>query len=439
MKKTAFAGLLVGMVLCAGAEKNTAERAREAVDWLLQEKYEDLFQAFSAEMQKTLPLEVLRNSVGPSLKPMGKVIRIGAPVLSQAGANRVAVVPVEFDAANVNIHVSVNPDGRIAGMLLRPAEMEGPAWERPAYSKPDTFTERDITVGEDEWKLPGTLTLPKGKGPFAAVVLVHGSGPNDRDETVGGTKPFKDLAEGLASQGIAVVRYEKRTKVFSARMASMPDLTVQQETIDDALRASALARRLPEIDPRRVYVLGHSLGGYLLPRILNQDPKVMGGIVLAGNTRPLEDLILEQSEYLASQEADPAGAGRKRLEEIRKMVAAVKALKPDDDEGPAIMGMPPRYLLDLRGYDPAGEAKKLKAPMLILQGERDYQVTMTDFENWKAALGGRKDVVLKSYPALNHLFVSGVGKSTPAEYRMPGHVDGEVIRDIARWVLRERD
>jgi uncharacterized protein len=98
--------------------------------------------------------------------------------------------------------------------------------------------------------------------------------------------------------------------------------------------------------------------------------------------------------------------------------------------------MPVTYWLDLKEYSPTEQAKKLGLPMLILQGERDYQVTMTDFGMWKSGLGSAKGVTLKSYPSLNHLFVAGTGKSTPAEYNKPGNVSGEVVDDIAAFVKK---
>jgi dienelactone hydrolase len=273
--------------------------------------------------------------------------------------------------------------------------------------------------------LPGTLTVPNGNGPFAAIVLVQDSGPHDRDETIGGTKIFKDLAEGLASRGIAVLRYEKRTKQFSARMAGMGATTVAEETIDDAVAGAAFLRTQKEVDPARVYVAGHGLGAFVAPRIAEDDGKLAGVIYLAGNVRPLEDLMVERSEY--------QGVTGKQLDTIKQLAARIKGIEPGDGDAPPILGMKASYLLDLKGYDPSVVARKLTIPMLILQGERDYQVTMKDFALWKTALGARKEVTLRSFPALNHLFVAGEGKSTEAEYRKPGHVAPEVIDEIARF------
>ena len=349
--------------------------------------------------------------------------RIGEATSRKLGVNTIVVIPVKFVLQNINFQLAINGAGQVAGLVQLPGAVD---WQRPAYSKPDTFTERAVTVGEDEWKLPGTLTVPNGSGPFPAVVLVHGLGPNDRDETVGGTKMFKDLAEGLASRGIVVLRYEKRTKQYGARMANTPTYTVQDETVDDAAKAAAMLQTQPQVDPRRVFVLGHSLGGYVAPRIAAEEGKLAGLILLAANVRPIEDLALEQVQYL--------GITGQRLESARAIQAKVKSLENGDGDSPPVMGVPAAYWLDLKSYDPAANAKKLGIPMLILQGERDYQVTMKDFALWKAALGASKGVIAKSYPALNHLFVSGEGKSLPAEYSKPGHVAQEVVEDIAKFV-----
>src|SRR5206468_6047038 len=130
----------------------------------------------------------------------------------------------------------------------------------PPYAKPDSFVEESVTVGKDgEWPLPGTLTVPKGDGPFPAVILVHGSGPHDRDESIGPNKPFRDLAGGLASRGVAVLRYEKRTREHGAKMMAAAPITVKEEVLDDALAAVKLLRREKGVDAGRVYILGHSL------------------------------------------------------------------------------------------------------------------------------------------------------------------------------------
>jgi dienelactone hydrolase len=283
------------------------------------------------------------------------------------------------------------------------------------------------------------LTVPAGAGKWPAVVLVHGSGRLDRDSTVAANKPFRDLATGLASRGVAVLRYDKRTMVHRARVSALKNFTVREETVDDALEAAKLLRAQPEVDPARVFVLGHSLGAMLIPRIGTADPTLAGLIVLAGPARSLEEAIVAQTRYLAMVDGAISAQEQQVIDQTAALADSVRALRSDEaTSGRIIFGVPASYWLDLRGYDPPSAARVVKRPMLILQGERDIQVWPEEFARWKAALGSRPDVSFQSYPALNHLFIAGTGPGVPAEYEVPGHVAEEVIRDIADWIARAR-
>jgi dienelactone hydrolase len=430
----AFGALLLG--------QPSPERARAIVDLLLAGKYTELSGRFTPKMKEMLPEEVLRTKVGPALKAFGAVENIETPQTMAAGDNTLYSFPVRLSNMPLNVNVTLDKEGNVAGLFMQPRggfPGASPQWQRPPYSKPDSFNEREVSFGLDGWKLPGTLTVPKSTGPHPGVVLVHGSGPHDRDESVGPNKTFRDLAEGLASRGIAVLRYDKRTRVHAARVAIDKKLTVREETVDDAVAAAQFLAAQAEMDPKRIFVLGHSQGGYLAPRIARQYGKLAGYIVLAGNTRPLEDLIVEQTDYLAPMQVSDPEKARQQIEAIRKQVDELKKLKPGVETSVTFLGIPAHYWLDLRGYDPAAEARNLGLPLLVLQGERDYQVTMTDFAGWKKTLDGRSFLTSKSYATLNHLFIPGEGKSKPADYMQPGrHVEGQVIDDIAQWVAARK-
>ena len=413
---------LLCILLAAQPVQDPTVLARKALDLVLAGKYAEFLQMSTADVQKGLP-EAEMAKLGAMIKTYGAMEKLADPTATRSGPNSIVVFPAKFANQNINFRIIINSAGLVAGFFQLPG---GVNWQRPEYSQPATFKEREVTVGQGEWKLSGTLTVPVGAGPFPAVVLVHGSGPNDRDETVGGAKVFKDLAEGLASRGIVVLRYEKRTMQYRARIASIAKFTVQEETVEDAVQALAVVRSQAEVNGQRVFVIGHSLGAYVAPRIAEQDGKLAGIVLMAGNVRPIEDLLVEQVTYM--------GIKGDQLDRAKDLQVKVKKLEPGDEDSPALGGIPVSYWVDLKDYDPAAAAKKLAIPLLILQGERDYQVTMTDFALWKAAVGGAKGVVMKSYPALNHLFVAGEGKSLPAEYSKPGHVALAVIDDIARFV-----
>jgi dienelactone hydrolase len=291
------------------------------------------------------------------------------------------------------------------------------------------FTNVDVTVGPTA--LGGTLTLPKTGAKVPAVVLIHGSGPHDRDETIGPNRPFRDIAEGLASRGVATLRYDKRTKVHPEQFAGPS--TVREETMDDAIAAVALLATRPEIDAGRIVIAGHSLGGMLAPRIAAGRRDIAGLIVMAGATRSLPLIMVEQLQYMATLDGPADEATKQRIEEIRGEAARAMAAKADD-VGPNILGAPAAYWADLNAFDPAAAAAQLSLPLMILQGGRDYQVTADDLRRFKAALAGRPNVTIRELPRLNHLFMAGDGKSRPEEYGKAGHVDAEVIEALAAFV-----
>ena len=245
--------------------------------------------------------------------------------------------------------------------------------------------------------------MPDSCNDIPLVVMVHGSGALDRDETVYSNKPFRDIAEGLAAKGIATLRYDKRTFVYRQPVSTMDD-----ETILDALSAIRLAHRYSN----RVYLLGHSLGAMLAPLIAERAKDSLCGIIMmAAPARDLETVVREQFDYLLPSGASPAYK--------EQQIEALRQRSP--------------HYLQAQGQTEA--ARRLSMPMLILQGERDYQVSMQDFRLWQQLLEGKSDVHFHSYPQLNHIFMPGEGKSTPMEYQVEGHVAAYVIDDMAKFIL----
>lgn len=349
------------------------------------------------------------------------------------GPYQVVFLPYRFKSAFLDMKIVYSSNGKVTGFFVLPHK-EG--YRLPSYVKPDTYIESPVQIGSGKWKLWGRLSVPKGKGPFPVLVLVHGSGPEDMDESIGSNKPFLDLASGLASSGIAVLRYTKRTKQYSLSADEIASMTVKEEVIDDAREAVKLVRQNPIVDPNRVFVLGHSMGGMLLPRIKKAAPAIKGMICLAGNNINLGDKLISQYEYLSSLGVKEA---KKKLPALKQELEKIKNIRQSDLEGSNKIAMGASYLYwyDLNHYDPLEAMAHVKVPVLFLQGGRDYQVTVEgDFARWQAALKSPL-FEFKLYPNLNHLFIEGTGKSTPNEYlQKSGNVAPSVVADIADWIKR---
>ncbi len=430
-------GLCVAVLSCpvafADEPDDHQQKAKHFVSQIAAGEFDKAVEAFDATMGRVLPAAKLNEIWSGLVKqygPLRQATDIRTEMIQQY---RVVYVTCEFEQGRLDAKVVFNTKGEIGGLFFVPSGR----YQRPNYVDPAKFAEEEMTIGEGLMRLPGTLSLPLGNGPFPAVVLVHGSGPNDRDETIGPNKPFRDLAHGLSSRGIAVLRYEKRTKEHPILMSLMKSsITVKEETIDDAVAAVKVVRTHNKIDSNRIFVLGHSLGGMLIPRIAKAEAGIAGYICLAGSSRPLEDHVLEQTKYILSLDGELTEDEKTKLQELERQVAQVKSpdLAASTPAKDPPLGAPTSYWLDLRGYDPAKEAKTIRTPILLLHGERDYQVTMEDFAKWKDALAERPDAKLISYPQLNHLFIEGQGKSTPQEYSSPGNVAVAVVEDVAKWV-----
>jgi hypothetical protein len=413
------------------------DRAGQIVTRLSQRDFVSASSDFDSVMTVSLPAEKLAEAWGGLTAQVGQYKGIKSKRAEEYAGYKLVVVTAEFEKAEIDIRMAFDAAGRVAGLTFVPSQPPPTEFQSATYVDPAAFRKIEVTIGSGDWALPGTLTAPWGGSPAPAVVLVHGSGPNDRDETIGPNKPFRDLAEGLSSLGIAVLRYDKRTYKHGQKMMPLLDsLTVKEEATDDVVLAVETLRRTPGIDTSKIFVLGHSLGGTLIPRIAQANQDIAGFILMAGATKPIEEMVVEQMEYIFALDNDTSEAEREQLDAIRIQAAFVKSdsLTPDTPRERLPLGMPARYWLDLRGYHPEEAAKAISCPMLILQGERDYQVTMENFDAWKKALGNRKDVTFISYPELNHLFIEGKGKSSPDEYGTPGHVAQKVIEDIAGWV-----
>ncbi|AWH48809.1 hypothetical protein C1925_06395 [Stenotrophomonas sp. SAU14A_NAIMI4_5] len=383
---------------------------------------------FTPQMASAVPADKLQ----ALWQSLGELKQRGAAHSSEQQGVHVVEVPLQFASGAVVAQVAVDAQDKVAGLMLRPA----PAAKAAPPPADANYAETEFSVPQARGALPGTLALPKGKGPFPAVLLVHGSGPQDRDETIGASRPFLDIARGLAAQGIAVLRYDKRTLARPQDFQG-GSFTVDDETTDDAVAALTALAADPRIDGRRVFVLGHSQGGMLAPRIASRWPQARGAILWAAPARTLLDLLPEQNRYLLSLDGNISAPEQAFLDRLDTQIAAARGSAPvAASELP--LGVPQTFWKSIEAVNARADAKALRTPLLMLHGGRDFQVPDADWQLWKQALQGRKDVQWQAYPALNHIGVAGSGPSSLKEYAQPGHVDPALIADVAHWVEAQR-
>ena len=359
----------------------------------------------------------------------GKLIGWKIAQRSTDNCRETIVAPLKFDHdSDLAAFISVNPSGEVSGLYFAPAP-HTPVPATPATSPPSgvakNFDSIDVLVGH-AFELCGTITIPAtGTGPWPGVVLLGFSGPADRDETIGPNHIFKDIAEGLSSRGIVVLRYDKRTHAYGDKI-DFRHLTIKEEYLDDGVAAVNLLRSRSEVAKDRIFIAGHSQGGIVAPEVAREAAPVQGLILLAPPSGYKVGAAVVRATRRLGEISQP------QLAELER-----KARELDRHQMPPteiFANKPASYSYDLVGRNEVAVARQLGVPILILHGGRDYSVLDEEIEHWQKGLKGVPHVRVETVPALNHVFLAGTGKPNDREYENPGHVDPRVIDAMAAFI-----
>ena len=411
---------------------NIDERARTLVTRLDAGEYQAAADLFAAEAG--VDAATLESVWAGAKQQLGTIVSIEGTRQTTVSNFDAIVVTVQFSQALQGVRVAFDDQAQVVGLQFVPAD-DPESWSPPSYVSRDAIATTSVTVNGGACDLPGEVTVPAsavgtdGAG-VPSFVLLGGSGPTDLDGTLGPNKPYRDLAWGLAStDGAASLRYTKRTAVCAVDPATV---TVDEEYTDDALAAMQTLRNADGADPNQTVVVGHSLGAALAPRVAARADSVAGVVLLAPPGRPLHELFVTQTRYLAELDGTVTEDEQQRIDDVE--AAAQRVAELDIPEGETILGGGRPYWESLRNYDAVATARDLDVPILILHGERDYQVTETDIQTWRDGLAGASNVTVETYPSLNHLFMPGEGQASPEEYTSLDHVAAEVITDLGDWL-----
>lgn len=381
-------------------------------------------------------------SHGPTDLPLGELERMWLGYAAVGGtfegvADTAETAERGFDAVDVtmafsrgeyDLRILVTDGFDVAGLVFNGA------YERPAYVDRESIVERAVTLEAETCSMAGTVVTPTDAGPRSApgAVLVHDAGPANGELDRIATRTFTDLAEGLATRGIATLRYDNRTYACPQRVAP-EDHTLDAVTVDDALRAIDHLRTVEAVDERRLAVVGLGVGGLAVPRIISRDGDLAGGVAMAAPARPFREVALEALEHRATVGAHEWPAMTARYE---RGVEHVERLEEGDySREDAVLGFPGAFWRSLDAYDPVATAGESDVPLYLLQGDRDFQVSAAaDFGRWRSALDGRPEANFERYDGLNHLFMPGGGPAVAFEYYVRNNVDSRVIADLAEWI-----
>ena len=388
---------------------------------LVEKNYVQAYTFFDESVKSKISEPLLKETVEKLEMQLGKF----KSVIETTNENETYLYYADFEKVKLDIRITFNEKSKIIGFFFVPHKEFK---KQPSLGK-------EYTIKSNGIDLKGTLLIPENGNLKKLVLFVHGSGPNDRDETVFENKPFKDIAESLFANGIASYRFDKRT--YTNPESFSDKSTIDDEVTNDVLNSIKHFKNDTQFSDYEIIVLGHSLGAFVLPRIATRSNQISKMILLAGNARPLDVLIQEQFDYLYT--LNPSNEMKAEREKISHQIENLHSksfnLTTSKDNLP--LGLSAPYWKSILDYKPLKDIQKVNIPTLIVQGERDYQVTMKDFELWKSGVQHKKKAKCISYPGLNHLFMIGTSPSTPQEYSIKGTVDTKVIKDIKDFIEAE--
>lgn len=423
-----FSSLFLIMICITGAAQTQIE---DIANSLGKHKFKKVYRCFSDNMKNKISQEQIEKIWKGLEETGGSYVALENIETKEKEGGSFQTGLVRFEELAMRLELSTNEDDEITGLFVRQL-----GYAPPKYAEGLGVGKEYITLESHGYSLPGELVIPLNCTNCPVVILVHGSGPNDKDETIGPNKVFFDMAMGLARQGVASFRYDKRSKVYPEMLNEQFD--IYDETINDAISAFKVLKNDTSLYFGKHILLGHSLGAYAIPLIADSlGGELDGAILFSANARRLEDLIEYQMEYLTNYDneidADEAEFIKKNTLKAAKIRNGEYSL---DTKADALLAYwPGKFWKGISNYNPVSKLSNNQVtPFYILQGEKDYQITMTDFNLWEDGVGNQPNVSLKSYPNLTHLFTpSSAKKPGPNDYFVPQNVSYEVIQDIAEW------
>ncbi len=427
--------------------------ASQSVKWMQKGESNKLFYYFTEKVASKLSLETTKKLWPQIVSQYGNFKNIDTIIDVYHKPFLLVDCILDFENGKLRYRLTFNQENKISGIFFSPYQQQNPG----AYEPQNTafYSEKKLEFVNDKIHFPALLCMPKNRPAVAVAVLVHGSGPNDMNESIGPNKIFMQLAHQLAKQGIATLRYQKRSYLIAHhKAADLYPHDIQHIVVNDALAAINTLAKTPALESTPIFIVGHSLGAFLAPLIASKTDKIAGIVLMAANASPLEDVIVDQYNYLYARNGYTK-VEKQEIKKIKRQAMNVKSLEKDLKKGKKktlLLTSDTSFWLSLSKYNPIKVANSLTVPMLIIRGSRDYQISEKEFRLWGKGLRKphhtydsilNKDtlffksvlpITFVSYNGLNHLFIKGTAKSYPEEYNHRGNVSAIVVSDMANWM-----
>lgn len=443
------------------SDADAKKAAEDFFNGLVEQKFADVADMLTPQMAKALPEDKLKGLwMGLSMK-LGQFEAVLRTRQLKVKTSQVVTLTCGFVVAPIDVRISVDPNGKIEGLFFRPAA-EGVV--RPQTPKgPFPYTAREVEYENKKGKMTigGTLTLPEGKGPFPAALLITGSGTQDRDETIFGHKPFLVLADHLSRKGFVVLRVDDRGV---GKTTGDPALATIEDHATDVAAGVAFLRKQKEVNPKKVGLIGHSEGGVIAPMVAAKDKKIAFVVSLAGTGLTGEDVINKQSKTFFERGGPIAPADLAAVLKAQKAIVALVKKNASDDklrvairagvlagakaQGQTLAETQISSLVEAKlkqstfpwtksfiKLDPAKHWKKVKCPALLLIGDKDTQVLADEnIAAVKKACKRNKQFKAEKLASLNHLFQTAK-TGTVSEYAaLDETFHAPTLELIAAWL-----
>lgn len=408
------------------------QRAREFLELADAGEFESAYELVSDGFAEQLSQNEISQFWAQEIAIYGDIEQFLSVEYRREREDGVVTVTVQADLTDRMVEFQYGfSNGEIVEWLATPIS----EWTQPDYVDPAALSESEITLSAPgDCELGATLSVPTSGDSLPGVVLVHGSGDQDRDQTVGANKTFRELAQGLASQGIAVLRYDQRTVACDVDRTAA---TLDDIVTDDAVAAVDRLRSVEQVS--EVFVAGHSLGGRVAPRVAARADTA-GLVMLAPLAEPVHEAIVRQTRHRLTLDGGLSERDEQTLAETKTLAERLRTLDIGAEETLKLGGGRGRpFWRTLQEYDHVGTAARLNVPTLLIQGGRDYLVTTEDdLPVWREAIGDEPQTEIVIFEELNHRFQPGEEPSRPQEWEKPENpVDKRVIDRIVEFLPSE--